>query len=174
MDDIFGAFENEFDEPSNWTDTALICLDGHIINNSMKDQPQLNKKHCPQDGKLTISKCPECHQPIAGEIHYSNVVGAHDFKLPSFCIECGKSYPWTTAKQNAVKELAKELQLSIEDQKTLEISIDQIGKDNTQAQVGATKINRIMKSVTSTTGEILHKLIVDISSETAKKVLLGH
>lgn len=173
MNDMFGGFGNGFDEPSNWTDTALICLDGHIINDSMKDQPQLNKKHCPQDGKPTISECPECHKPIAGEIHYSNVFGAHTFKLPAFCIECGKPYPWTTAKQNAAKELAKELKLSIEDQKTLETSIDQISKNDAQAQVSATKINRIMKSITSTTGEVLHKLIVDISSETAKKILLG-
>jgi len=170
MYDIFDGS----DEPSNWTDNALICLDGHVINDSMRDQPQLNKKHCPQDGKPTISECPECHQPIAGEIHYSNVFGAHDFKLPAFCIECGKPYPWTTAKQNAAKELIEELELSVEDQKTLEVSIDQIGKNDIQAQVGATKINRIIKSIKSTTGEILHKLVVDISSETAKKILLGN
>ncbi len=170
MDDVFG---DEFNEPSSWTDTALICLDGHVINDSIKDQPQLNKKHCPEDGKLTISECPECHQLIAGEIHYSNIFGGHNFKLPAFCIECGMPYPWTTAKQNAAKELSNELKLSIEDQKTLETSIDQISKNNAQAQVGATRINRIMKNIKSTTGEILHKLIVDIASETAKKVLIG-
>lgn len=170
MDDVF---EDSFEETSNWTDTALICLGGHIINDSIKDQPQLNKKHCPQDGKPTISECLECHQSIAGEIHYSNIIGAHDFKLPAFCIECGKPYPWTTAKQDAAKELAKELQLSMEDQNTLETSISQISKNDPQAQVGATKIKRIMQSVKSTTGDILHKLIVDISSETAKKILTG-
>lgn len=171
---MFGGFGNGFDEPSHWTDTALICLDGHVINDSMKDQPQLNKKHCPKDGRETISECPECHNPIAGEIHYSNVFGAHDFKLPAFCIECGKPYPWTIAKQRAAKELASELEGITSDQvQVLEASIVEISQDNAQAQVGATRINKIMKSVTGATGEILHKLIVDIASETAKKVLTG-
>lgn len=83
-------------------------------------------------------------------------------------------YPWTLSKQDAAKALTKELELSKEDQEVLEISIGQIIKNDPQAQVGATKINRIMKSITSTTGEILHKLIVDISSEAAKKIIIGN
>lgn len=170
-DDDFGL---GYQKPTNWADVAQICLNGHVINDSTKDQPQLSKKHCPKCGEPTITECPECNKPIAGEIHYSNVFGAHGFKLPGFCIECGKPYPWTKQKIAAAKTLASEVEGITSDQvQVLEASILQISQDNPQAQVGAARINKIMKSVTGTTGEILHKLIVDIASETAKKVLTG-
>lgn len=170
MDDDYLVGER----PTSFTDTAQICMNGHIINDSFQKSPQLNKKHCPNCGEPTITECPECHKPIAGEIHYSNLFGAHSFKLPAYCIECGKPYPWTVRNLHAAKDLAAELEeLNSEEKKTLETSIEEITKDNTQAQVGATRIKKIMGKISSTTGEILQKVIVDVASETAKKILLG-
>lgn len=168
-DDIFG-----YEKPTSFTDTAQICLNGHVINDSFHKSSQLNKKFCPNCGEATITECPECHKPIAGEIHYSNVWGAHSYKLPAYCIECGKPYPWTVTKLKAAKDLANELdELNSEEQKVLENSIEEVTKDNPQAQVGAARINKIMKKVGKASADILQKIIIEVASETAKKVLLG-
>lgn len=168
-DDYFG-----YEKPTSYTDAAQICLNGHIVNDSFHKSPQLNKKHCPKCGEPTIIECPACNNPIAGEIHYSNVWGAHSFKLPGYCIECGNPYPWTVAKLQAAKDIAAELdELSAEEKRTLEKSIGEISKDNVQAQVGATRIKKIIGKVSATTGNILQKIIVDVASEAAKKTLLG-
>lgn len=158
----------------NWTDTAQICLNGHLINAASEYSTIKNKKHCSDCGEPTTTTCPECSAKIPGKIHYVNVIGGSNYKVPAFCSECGKAYPWTKQKIAAAKELASEVEGITSDQvQLLEESIVQISQDNPQAQVGATRINKIMKSVTGATGEILHKLIVDIASETAKKVLTG-
>lgn len=165
---------DDYDRPSNWTDVAQICLNGDVINDSTKEQPQLSKKFCPKCGEQTITTCLNCNKNIAGEIHYSNVFGAHEFKRPSFCIECGKPYPWTTKKLAVVKELTSELkEISHEDKVTLNKSLEDITKDDTGAEVGAIRIKKIMSKVTGTAGEITQKVIVEIASETAKKILLG-
>lgn len=170
MDEDFSTYER----PTPFTDTAQICMEGHTINDSFHRSPHLNTKHCPNCGEPTITECPECHKPIAGEIHYPNVSGAHSFKLPAYCIECGKPYPWTVKNLQTAKELANELEeLNAEEQKILEKSIEEVTRDNTQAQVGATRIKKIMGKISSTTGEILQKVIVDVASETAKKILQG-
>lgn len=170
-DDYFG---DRHEEPTSYTDTALVCLNGHVINHSFKKYPIHNKKFCPKCGEPTITNCLECKAEIAGAIHYSNVIGAIDYNLPAFCSECGKPYPWTITRLKAAKELASELEeLTLDEQKTLEKSIDEIAKNNPQATVGATRIKKIMNKVGSATGETLQKIIVDIASETAKKILLG-
>ncbi len=170
-DDFFG---DQHEGPTNWTDVAQICLNGDVINDSTKAAPQLNKKFCPKCGEETMTTCPSCGKDIAGEIHYSNVIGGHRFKRPSFCIECGKPYPWTTRNLQAAKNLANELdELSKDDQKTLKDNIDEISKDTVQAEVSAARIKKIISKVGSTTGEILQKTIVEVASETAKKILLG-
>ena len=176
MDDFFdGGFGGGNDEPTSFTDTAQICMNGHIINDSYVQSPELNKKYCPKCGEPTIITCPECSSKIAGEIHYNNVFGTHSFKLPAFCIECGIPYPWTVSRLKAAKELVSELEeLSAVEQKTLEMSIDEISKDNPQASVGATRIKKIMGKVRNATGDTLQKIIIEVASETAKKILLGN
>lgn len=175
MNDFFGDGISGYDDtPTTTTDIAQICMNGHLINSSHDASPELNKKHCPLDGEVTITECPHCQSKIAGRITYSNVFGSDDFEVPAFCIECGKAYPWTEKKIAAAKELAKELEgITPDEVKVLETSIGEISQNNPQAQVGATRIKKIMEKVTSTSGEVLRKVIVDVASATAKKVLLG-
>ncbi len=168
---MFGSI---YDEPTSFVDTAQVCLNGHIINHSFEKYPVHNKKFCPECGEPTITNCPECQAKIPGAIHYSNVSGAIDYDLPAFCSECGKPYPWTISRLKAAKELASELEgLTSDEQVILEKSIDEIAKNNPQASVGATRIKKLIAKVGSTAGETLQKVIVEVASETAKKVLLG-
>lgn len=160
------------DNNQPWTDIAQICLNGHVINDSIKSSPELNKKFCPDCGEATIIQCHKCNANIPGEIHYPTVLGFSRYKLPIFCSECGKPYPWTENRIKAAKELASELdELTSEEKKILDKSIDEISKDNMQATVGATRFKKLMLKVGSSAGEVIRDVITDIASETAKKIL---
>lgn len=175
MNDFFdGGIGGYDDTPTTHTDTAQICLKGHVINSAYEASPELNKKYCPEDGEATITECPHCHARIAGRITYSNVWGSDDFQIPSFCIECGKAYPWTENKIAVAQELAKEIEgVKEEDVQVLERSIVEISKNDAQAQLGATRIKKILASVGGASVDVLKGVIVEVASSTAKKVLLG-
>lgn len=173
MTSSFNSWYEDNDQP--WTDIAQICLNGHVINDSTKTSPIHSKKFCSECGEPTITQCPKCQANIPGEIHYSNVFGPSNYKLPVFCSECGKPYPWTESRIKTAKELAAELEeLTPDERKMLEKSIDEISKDNMQATVGATRFKKLMLKVGSSAGGIIRDVITDIASETAKKVLLGN
>jgi len=96
-----------------------------------------------------------------------------DLPLPSFCPDCGKLYPWTEAKLKAAQELTDELDsLSPEEREALKKSFDDIVRDTPQTKVAATQFKRLVAKVGKIAAEQLRELVVDIASETAKKIIL--
>ena len=96
-----------------------------------------------------------------------------DLPLPIFCPDCGKPYPWTEAKLKAAKELADELdELTPEERELLKKSLDDIMLDTPQTIVAATRFKKIAAKAGKATVKELRKLVVDIASETAKKIIL--
>ena len=105
-----------------------------------------------------------------------------DLPLPSFCPDCGKPYPWTEAKLKAAKELVDELDnLSPQEREMMKKSLDDIivMEDTPQTPVAATQFKRLGtkaaktgKAIVKATVKELWKLVVDIASETAKKIIL--
>jgi len=94
---------------NSWYDTVQICLNGHIINRSTIAYPVHNQKYCDKCGALAVTNCQSCGTAIKGSYHVQGVFGINDYPSPSFCHNCGKSYPWTEAKIKAAQELAFEL-----------------------------------------------------------------
>ena len=93
---------------------------------------------------------------------------------PSFCPDCGKPYPWTEAKLKAAQELADLLEdLSSEEREILKKSFDDIVQDTPQAVVAANKIKILIAKVSKIAAEQIRKLVVEIASETARKIILG-
>ena len=91
---------------------------------------------------------------------------------PIFCPDCGKPYPWTEAKLKAAQELADELDnLSPEERDLLKKSLDDIMLDTPQTIVAATRFKKIAAKAGKATVKELRKLVVDIASETAKKII---
>ncbi|MFY0064892.1 DUF2321 domain-containing protein, partial [Acinetobacter baumannii] len=45
----------------------MICLNGHLVNDSVISSPEFNKKHCRECGAATTSLCPKCQKPIQGD-----------------------------------------------------------------------------------------------------------
>ena len=89
-------------------DTAQICLNGHIVNLSCKNNPKANTSHCPQCGEKTITACLHCSAPIRGAAYYKRALFAtstgvcsvpklieSEYPVPAYCHNCGAPYPWT-------------------------------------------------------------------------------
>jgi hypothetical protein len=157
----------------NWFDTAQICLNGHVINEAAESYPEENQKFCSKCGEKTIIRCQYCEIPIKGYHHCSVVVMA-DFIPPKFCHNCGKPYPWTESKLKAAQELIDEAEKLTEQEKDiLKQSLDDLVRGAPNTQVAALRF----KKYTTKAGEVvmggLRDIMVDIASETAKKILFS-
>lgn len=86
--------------PRDWYDVMQACLNGHVITSEVTAQPQEQKKHCPQCGEPTITKCPNCGTEIEGYLHSPGFFPAHPAEPPANCHECGAAYPWTERRKN--------------------------------------------------------------------------
>ena len=155
----------------NWYDTAQICTNGHVINEQLVSSPHINKKFCDKCGAPTITNCQCCHATIRGAYHFGP--NTSSWTRPSFCPECGKPYPWTEAKLKAAHELTDLLEdLSPEEREILKKSFNDIVRETPQTTVAATQFKRLAAKVGKIAAEQLRELVVDIASETAKKIIL--
>lgn len=155
----------------SWYDVAQICLNGHVINESVKKYPQHNKKFCDKCGAATITNCPKCKNEIQGEYHAEGLVSISQ-AAPEFCLNCGKPYPWTEAKIQAAHDLAQELEnISDDDKEILTQSINDIVKDSPRTTLAATRFKKILSKTSKPIGDAFRDILVDIVSETAKKLL---
>ena len=100
------------------------------------------------------------------------VYGFDDYSLPSFCHNCGKSYPWTEAKIKAAQELAFELDnLTQEEKENLNKSLHDIIRDTPETTVAATRVKKLFAKAGKGVAEGFKNILVDIISEAAKKMI---
>lgn len=149
---------------------ALICLEGHIISITASDfSKSTDVKFCERCGKKTITNCPNCNADIRG-FDYDKHIKSEDYKLPHFCPDCSKPYPWTKSKVSAAKKFAEEVEnLTKEERKLLKKSIDDIIQDSQDTSVAVVRLKKILIKMGKESGTILKDIIVDIASETIKK-----
>lgn len=154
-------------------DTAQICLNGHVSNDSVGRSPQFNKKFCEICGEKTIVNCPQCSTPIRGDyISDHMIIGPSNYTPPAYCYNCGNAFPWTEAKIKATMDLVKESKkLNAVEIKEFEESIKDIVRDTPKTQLGASRFKKILNKAGSETSHAIRETIVDIISETAKKII---
>jgi len=154
-------------------DVAQICMKGHVINKSVKGFPEHSKKFCPQCGSPTITHCPKCNTYIQGVFYEEEDIYDPNYEVPWFCQNCGAAFPWAEAKLKAAHEFAQSLDISKEEKKTLEQSIDDIVITTATTAASADKFRRILSKTGKTTLETGKEILTDILSETAKKIIFG-
>ena len=164
-----------FNNDEVWYDTALVCLNGDVINTRYHDSPEDNRDRCPRCGEPTIYKCIICSQKIKGYKHYPNLIYADDYQLPDHCDRCGKAYPWAEKRNKAreQEEIKQQIQEKLEEQKklankALRESQRHLRKITKEVKHEQKKIGRIRKILVP----VYHwgyKLGVDIGSEALKK-----
>jgi hypothetical protein len=158
----------------SYYDVAQICLNGHLITDMASSYPQHQQAYCAKCGKPTIVACPSCSESIKGYYHVDGVFLSHShYQIPFYCIKCGKTFPWTSEKLNAARELVQEAEfLNPEEQTQLISTFEDIIADSPKTQVAANRASRLMKKAGSTVAGILRDIFVDIASEAAKKILM--
>lgn len=163
-----------YDEPEPFHDVALICLNGHVVNDRSRTSPQLNAKHCDKCGEPTIDSCPSCRKPIQGHYHSPHVIVAFGSHAPRFCQECGKAFPWTERRLIAAKELANELEeLTNDDKLKLQNSLDDLAREGPKVEPAKFRFTQIMKKVSREGYDMMKTVVTDIVSETVRKAIYG-
>jgi hypothetical protein len=155
--------------------TAQIYQNGHVITTDADTAPELRADFCRQCGSKTTTKCPDCSASIRGHYHVDGVISlGRNYAVPAFCHACGKPYPWTAAKLDAARELADELdELTPDEREKLKGTLDDLVRDTPRTQVAGTRFKRIMSKVGTSSASAMRDIIVDVLSETAKKMILG-
>ena len=141
-----------------------------MINEQLISSPHIKKKFCDRCGAPTITKCQHCRATIKGPYHTRTTTSS--WTRPSFCPDCGEPYPWTEAKLKAAQELSDEIEdLSLEEREILKKSLDDIVRDTPQTTVAATRFKKVITKAGPVVADSFRKILVDVLSETAKKVI---
>ncbi len=155
--------------------TAQICINGHIITDSIQVDPIPGQEYCEKCGEQLITTCPNCHSELRGRRLIPDLMSArivHLHKPPSFCFKCGKPYPWIESKLEAAKELTETLEdISDEEKEILIKSIDEIIVDTPKTEVAAINFKKIVSKVGKPIADSFKNILISTVSETAKKLL---
>ncbi|MBN2507599.1 MAG: DUF2321 domain-containing protein [Verrucomicrobia bacterium] len=157
-------------------DTAQICKNGHVVNDSMKRLPAANAAFCAKCGEPTISECESCHASIRGYYQVPGVIGyaERSTSAPGFCHQCGKPYPWTERRLQAALELVGELdELAPEERETLRRSLGDLARQGPATDLAAVRSRRILKKLSKEAHDMARSVIFELLSESARKTLFG-
>ncbi len=152
------------------TDTPLICLNGHVINKYSEQCPEYNKKFCESCGEKTINKCQSCNNIISW---ISENEAITPFIRPSYCGECGTSFPWINTALDSAKRILENQPISIKEKQEIIQSLHEITKNTSKTGLNVLKIKGFASKIGSDAYKVIHSIAIDISTEMAKKLFLG-
>ncbi len=155
-------------------DVALICLNGHLITGSSQVNPEVAAKHCEKCGESTIVACPSCDAPIRGDFYkYVDDWGTGRtslWQVPNHCHNCGKPYPWTQRKAEAVREMVDQLDgLDDDEREKLKGSIADIIADTPKSETAALRFKKAAAKVGKAGGQFLMNVIKEVATDAVRK-----
>lgn len=161
-------------------DRALICKNGHLINSGAEDNPTSNSAFCGKCGEPVVDKCENCGEPIRGNEYDDQQDGCDMFGplnrgfwgMPRHCHACGKPYPWTERKVEALSEIVDVLDgLSQEEREKLKNSIPDIVADTPKSDPAVFRFKRAAAKVGQTGAKMLMEVLTNVATEAVKKAL---
>lgn len=154
-------------------DVMQVCLNGHKITGTYRSQGESARQRCPECGEPTIISCPECDATIPGRYRTPGIVDLTSGPDPdAYCHECGQPYPWTQRKMEAAEELIELADIDDTEKHDLREEIPNLINDTPRSKVAAFKLKEFLERAGNIMSKEARDLLVDIASETAKKVLL--
>lgn len=149
--------------------TAQICLNGHLICQSIEEYPDYSQNFCSVCGAQTITECPSCHSKLRG--YYDS-----DFIKPTevehYCFNCGQPYPWTSSAIEATQLLIQEDESLDNIQKASLIeSLPDIANETPKTKLAVVRLQKALKTVGSFTADGVRQFALDFGCELAKKSL---
>jgi hypothetical protein len=154
-----------------WYDTALVCENGHTINDAVKASPDRSDKFCATCGAAAVGKCGGCGTPIRGDYHVEGVGAPSSFRVPAYCHECGKAYPWTEALIRAAQDLIELSDAEPGEQEKLKQSLPALAGDTPQAQVAATRMRKFLLGAGRQVADGMKQILVQVAAESVSRVM---
>jgi len=167
--------------PAAGYDTALICLNGHVVNTAFHHNSMSNQHHCEKCGEKTVTQCPSCNQEIRGVrywIQQSYVDARHGgshttfdtrYELPKFCLHCGTAYPWTDKRIQTLREYIINItELSEDDKQLLLNNLSDLIKSTPRSDLAASYWKKILDNK-----EGIAKIVYEIGKEYLPSVIFS-
>ena len=152
---------------------AAICLNGHTASRNITNHPA--GQFCGECGEQIIQACPSCNSLIRGYYDVPGVISlGRGYEPASYCFQCGKPYPWTQRRMEAIEEtLTATDELTDFEIESLRKNLPNIVRDVPQTKPAALKIGALVTRVKEPVQKVARDLLMEIASETAKKVMFG-
>lgn len=145
--------------------SAYICLHGHIVSS----YGEFDGSYCKECGSHILHHCPNCLSFIRGRSANSF---QKNYKIPNYCIHCGHAFPWTIETKESLNELLKlNSGFSSEDINFVDKNFNSLIVDTPKTKLLATKLHIMLSEATPVVVEASKGLLVDVISETAKKIM---
>ena len=152
--------------------TAQVCLNGHMITDSVDEYPEQRKSFCPRCGARTITNCPSCQSPIHGNYDCGIVVIGFDDGLDSYCYNCGKPYPWIVSALEATSQLImEESSLDNLSKNALVDSLPDIISETPKTRLASVRLKKCLSSFGSFAADGIRQFVIDFGCELAIKII---
>jgi hypothetical protein len=152
-------------------DVMQVCANGHKITELWQSHPEYRQDFCAKCGAATTTKCAGCETPIQGHNHDSAVISTRGRTIPKYCTKCGRAFLWQVAALENLEGVLKESGLSDSDLKEMTTALPDVVHDTPKTQLASMKFKRILGGLKKPAYDIAVKVVTDIASETAKKVM---
>jgi REase_DpnII-MboI/Uncharacterized protein conserved in bacteria (DUF2321) len=75
-------------------DTMQVCVNGHVVTDRLRGDPESGRFHCQRCGALTLSSCPTCGTEFPGAGDVLDLAPIGEWPPPRYCPQCGVAFPW--------------------------------------------------------------------------------
>jgi hypothetical protein len=162
------------EEERSWWDIAQICLNGHTVNQQVVAERDHNQAFCERCRKATVMAYRHCRTAIRGAYHVPGTYVIDAVALPSYCLGCGRAYPWTEKQVQAAKVLAGELEhLKPQERDALKRTIDDLLTETPRTQLAVIRFKRLMSKAGPDAGITLREMLVNVLSEAVRRAIWG-
>jgi hypothetical protein len=154
--------------------TFQICMNGDVLTDQA-DTADIKQVFCEKCGDRIISRCEHCQEPVKGRPRYVSQIEqgfaylSGPVPLPAFCHKCGKPFPWTSRKQEALRELIELSELSTAEKADFQVIIPDLMVETPRSQVAVLKTKKYLAKVGSGAVKFIGDAIKEVAVEAIKR-----